>query len=97
VAEITKFYEVFHSYRYVGDRLVVRLSHKLTAKAVELLNEEYSDIVKSGDIEQMKALEEERYEEDLMDLPRLVLRHRRRDFGRLREFINAINLSEIES
>ena len=54
-------------------------------------------MLKSGKIEQGGALEEEVDEPDLADLPRIVLCHRRRDFGLLREFINTINEAEVES
>lgn len=97
IREITTFYSNFHSYRYVGDRLVVRLQTKLSQAAVVRLNLEFKDIVKSGIIEQMGALEEEWRDEDLTELPRIVFRHRRRDFGRLRVFVNALNKAEVES
>lgn len=97
IKEITDFYLNFHSYRYVGDRLVIRLQTGLSAAALLNLNENFADIVKAGKIKQMKALEEEKGDEDLIDLPRIVFRHRRRDFGRLREFINALNQADVES
>ena len=53
--------------------------------------------MKSGQIEQRGALEEEYYDEELSELPRIVFRHRRRDFGRLRVFVNALNQAEVES
>ena len=86
-----------HSYRYVGDRLVVRLQTALSEAALEDLNQRFSLIVKSGKIEQGSALKEEKSEPELADLPRIILRHRRRDFGLLREFINALNEAEVEN
>lgn len=98
VREITHFYEVFHSYRYVGDRLVIRMLSELTEDAVATLGREFSDIIKEGShMAQTGALEEERDEPDLDGLSRLVFRHRRRNFGRLRELINAINDAETVS
>lgn len=97
IKEITDFYLNFHSYRYVGDRLVIRLQTKLSDAAVAQLNLDFADIIKSGEIEQMSALEEEKSDEELADLPRVVFRHRRRNFGRLRVLINALNLAEVES
>lgn len=94
VHEITQFYQVFHSYRYVGDKIVVRISGKLTEAAMAGLNEEFSGIVKSGKMVQRKALEEEQDEPELQSLTRIVFRHRRRDFGRLRQFIDAVNQSD---
>jgi len=97
VEEITRFYANFHSYRYVGDQLVVRLQTALSKAAMKSLNQNFSAMVKSGEIKQGVALEAEKNEPDLAELPRIVLRHRRRDFGLLREFINAINEAEVES
>lgn len=97
IAEITNFYRNFHSYRYVGDRLVIRLQTALSVEAVKGLNQKFTAMVKSGDIVQGPALKEEANEPELNELPRIVLRHRRRDFGLLREFINAINEAQVES
>ena len=94
IAEIVKFYEVYHSYRYVGDKLVVRLQLPLTDAALTKLNGDFSDIIKSGEIVQCEALQEEGNEPDLAEMPRIVFRHSRRNFGRLREFFNAINEAE---
>ncbi len=93
--EITRFYTNFHSYRYVGDRLVLRLQSRLSEAALKNLNERFEGIVKSGEIKQMEALEEEGNEPELADMPRIVLRHRRRDYGRLRQFIDALNEAEL--
>ncbi|MEO8351364.1 MAG: TIGR00730 family Rossman fold protein [Chthoniobacteraceae bacterium] len=96
VAEIVNYYRVFHSYRWVRQRMVVRLAKCPTASAVEKLNEEFSDIVEEGAITLTAALREESNEPDLAELPRLVLTPHRRNFGRLRTFIDAINASETE-
>lgn len=89
--EITHFYKNFNSYRYVGDKLVIRMQHKLSEDSLAKLNMDFADIVKSGEIVQSKALKEERNQPELSAMPRIVLRHRRRDFGRLRMLINAVN------
>ncbi|MCU0781276.1 MAG: LOG family protein [Akkermansiaceae bacterium] len=91
VAEITGFYRNFHSYRYVGDKLVIRMLNPLPASEPARLAAEFPDLVKSGGITQRTALEEEADEPALSALPRLVFRHRRREYGRLRQLINAIN------
>jgi hypothetical protein len=97
IGEITGFYANFHSYRYVGDRLVVRLQTALSEAALKDLNQRFSVMVKSGQIKQGSALKEEQNEPELSDLPRIILRHQRRDFGLLREFINALNEAELEN
>ncbi len=94
VEEILQFYKNFHSYRYIGDKLVLRLQTKLTDEAVEELNKEYKDIIKDGALEQTTALDGEILEEDLADMPRIVLRHKRRDFGRLRMLIDSVNIAD---
>ena len=95
VEEILRFYRVFHSYRYVGDKIVLRLNAALTDEALAAVEEEFSDIIKAGRMIQREALEEEADEEELSGLVRLVFRHRRRDFGRLRQLIDAVNAGEV--
>lgn len=91
VAEITDFYRNFHSYRYVGDKLVIRMLRELSGEKVTRLNRDFSDIIKSGEIEATGPLPDEEDEPDLAALPRLVFRDQRRSFGRLRQLINAIS------
>ena len=95
VEEIVGFYRIFHSYRYVGDKIVLRLNAPLTEDSLAMIEEEFADVVKAGRMIQQKALEEEDDEEELSELVRLVFRHRRRDFGRLRQLIDAVNTSEV--
>ncbi|SHJ32202.1 hypothetical protein SAMN02745181_1759 [Rubritalea squalenifaciens DSM 18772] len=96
VNEITHFYKNFHSYRYVGDKLVVRIKKKIKEKAFSHMAKEFKGIVKSGEMVQSEALPEEGDEHELDALHRIVFRHKRRDFGRLREFINALNDADTE-
>jgi uncharacterized protein (TIGR00730 family) len=97
IEEVVGFYRNFHSYRYIGDRISIRLTHALTADAVASVNKEFADIVKAGEIKAGGPLEQEGDEQELQDLPRLIFRHRRRNFGRLRQFIDAVNAAERES
>lgn len=97
VAEILQFYKNFRSYRWVKERMVIRLKHSLTASAVKNLNREFADVLKTGGIQRAAALPEERNEPDLKHAPRLVLTPHRRNYGRLRELINAINLAKTKA
>ena len=92
---MVQFYKNFRSYRWVGDRVSIRLQHRLTPAAVEQLNREFRDLLCSRDIVQMGALPEESNEPEIADLPRIVLAPFRRKFGRLRQFIDALNVAEI--
>ena len=91
VDEIRTFYRVYHSSRYVGERLVLRLTAPLSAELVTELNDEFGDLRRGGVIEQSDALPEERGDDALAHLPRLVLHFDRTHFGRLRAMIDRIN------
>lgn len=91
VEEIVQFYKVFHSYRYCGDKLSMRLKRKISEKDVAMLAEKYAGIIRSGGMQLTSALPQELNESDLAHLPRLVFRHKRRSFGTLRELIDDIN------
>lgn len=91
VREITRFYRVYHSMRYVGEQLVLRLNRPLPQSYVQHLSERFRTLLAAGDIEQRRALPAERREAEIRDLPRLVLHFDRRSFGRLRTLIDAVN------
>lgn len=91
VEESLRFYRVYHSLRYVGDTLVLRICQKLTAEEVASLNDTFSGILVEGKIEQVGALPEEKNEPELAGLPRLKLRFDRKQLGRLRRLIDQIN------
>lgn len=92
---VLDFYRVYHSMRYVGGRLVIRLKHPLPQAAVERLNSEFADLLSSGRIRPSGALPEELEEQgdepELKELPRLVLRFDRRHYGRLIQMIARLN------
>jgi hypothetical protein len=87
---ISAFYKVFHSSRYVGNRLVMRLKSELSEAAIDKLNAEFSDILVSGKIEKTQALPQEAQDE-AFDLPRITLLFNQRDLGRLYQMIARIN------
>jgi uncharacterized protein (TIGR00730 family) len=87
---IMSFYRVYHSSRYVGDRLVLRLKSDLSDEAVAELNESFHDILVQGQIEKSSAVVPEP-DPELEGLPRLVMHFNQRDLGRLAQLIRAIN------
>jgi uncharacterized protein (TIGR00730 family) len=95
VAEIENFYKNFRSYRWVGTRMVIRLIKPLTERAVEQLNKQFADILAGDRFVQSGALPEEQNEPDLAHLPRLVFTPHRRNFGRIRKLLDAINEAEV--
>jgi hypothetical protein len=74
-----------------GRKLVVRLKHALFEESIKSLNEEFRDIVSGGSIEACDPYREEGDEPELLELSRLSLSFNRRNFGRLRQFIDRIN------
>ena len=91
VEHIARFYHNYHSSRWVGSRLVLRLMRPLPEKLVERMDTEFDDVFASGKFVQSAALPEEAGEPDIAHLPRLVFQPRRRNFGRLRKVIDAVN------
>jgi hypothetical protein len=74
-----------------GQKLVLRLNQSLSEASIKSLNEEFQDIVLGGLVEACDPYQEERDQPDLLELPRLSLSFNRRNFGRLRQFIDRIN------
>jgi uncharacterized protein (TIGR00730 family) len=90
-AEILGFYRNYHSIRWVGDRLVIRLESRPTEAEAAQLSEEFADVIR-GPIQVLDApLPAERRSEDFPDLARVALRFDRISYSRLRELIDAIN------
>jgi hypothetical protein len=89
VEEVCRFYRVYHSMRFVGDELVLRLEHRVRDETVEALNDQFGQIITGGKIEQCEPLPPEANE--FPDKPRLKLRFNRRDVGLLRLVINRLN------
>ena len=87
---INSFYRIYHSSRYVGDRLVIRLKSQVSDSDVEQLNANFSDILVKGQIEKSQALPQETLDET-SELPRLILYFNRRDSGRLYQLLATIN------
>jgi len=88
VARILRFYHRYHSSRYVGDHLVIRLKRQLLPEQVAQLDTEFRPLIKSGHITQTGALESEN---EHPDLPRLQFHYSKRAFGLLRRMIDRIN------
>ena len=94
VSEINKFYSVYNSMRFVGKRLVLRLNRQISDVHLSKLNNDFSDICLNSSIERITATKAEIDDNDLPDKPRLAFQFARRDFGRLRQLIDAINAVE---
>lgn len=96
IAEVLKFYRVFHSYRWVRERMVIRVNKRLTPAALDALNEKFDVLLAADRIVQTEALPEEHEETKIASLPRLVLVPHKRDFGMIRLLLDGINESETD-
>jgi len=95
VGEIMSFYRLYHSMRYVGAQLVIRLSASLPADVLDVLSTDFADIITSGRIEPCSAFPAERDDPSAMHLPRVAFCFDRRNYGRLRMLIDRINATTI--
>jgi uncharacterized protein (TIGR00730 family) len=91
VKEVTGFYRVYHSMRYVRGDLVLRLRTRLSGYSLDQIQSGFGDILVGGEFEQVEALPEEANEPELANLPRLKFRFDRHAIGRLRQLIDVIN------
>jgi len=92
VGRILVFYSRYHSMRYVGEKLAIRLLTPIGQEAAGDLQENFRDIlIPQGGMALSGALPVESDEPELAHLPRLLVDFDRRDFARLRHLIDAIN------
>jgi hypothetical protein len=96
VQECLQFFQVYHSMRYVKNKIVFRLQKELAPALLDEINVQFADILTDGRFRQRDALSDEQDEPELADLPRLVFHFNRRSLGRLRQLINCINRGRIE-
>jgi uncharacterized protein (TIGR00730 family) len=90
VAEIERFYRVYHSQRYVKDRLILRLTRAPSQGQLKMLSEEFADILK-GPIRRTDPSPGEIRDDDFVDLPRIMLDFDRMHAGRLRQLVDRLN------
>ncbi len=91
VHEINTFYHNYHSIRFVGEMLAIRMKREIPKDAVDRLNENFRDIITKGNIEISAALSEELEETELISHPRIVFNFDRKKYGRLRMLIDEVN------
>ena len=91
VSQILRFYRRYHSMRFVGRELAMRLKQTITPEQLEQLRDRFADLLSDGTFELRGPLAEELDEPALRDLPRLVFNFNRRSTGRLRQLISYLN------
>ncbi|GMU77757.1 MAG: hypothetical protein AMXMBFR46_05550 [Acidimicrobiia bacterium] len=91
VDEITGFYANYHSLRFVGGQLVLRLRTAPDDEALDAINAEFVDLLSKGRIERTPPLPAEVADGDALDLERLRVPFDRRSWARLRQLIDRLN------
>jgi uncharacterized protein (TIGR00730 family) len=91
VREIDRFYANYHSIRYVGDFLILRLQHEPTDEQLAELNERFAHLIARGSIERTAALDIERRNDDHVELPRIRFAFAKHRYGDLRALIDLVN------
>lgn len=92
--EILDFYRNYHSRRFVGPNLIVRLRSTPTDEEMEFLNEKFAFMCVDGKIERTEPTQAEIADNDRLDLPRIKFRFDRMHHAGMRQLINAVNAFE---
>ena len=90
-SEIQTFYRNYHSIRYIGKHLIMRLNNEPTAQKLQELHAKFGNLCRSGGFEVVQPHSAERAENDHVDKYRLRFDPNRSDAGGLREMINFLN------
>ncbi len=91
IEELLGFYRNYHSRRFVGETMVIRLHRAPDAATLAELSEEFSDICTARGIYATEPLAPERADRDHLELARIALEFDRSHHGRLRQLIDALN------
>jgi uncharacterized protein (TIGR00730 family) len=92
IEEIRIFYSHYHSSRYVGENLLIRLENAPTEHQLETWSSRFADIIDSGAIQRTELPEEDQEDRLLRQLHGISFRFNRTELARLRELIDAINM-----
>jgi uncharacterized protein (TIGR00730 family) len=96
VEEVLGFYRNYHSRRFVGDTMVLRLRVAPSDAELAALNEQFADLCSAKGIWRTDPLPAERATRDHLGLARIALEFDRHHHGRLRQLIDALNRCEGE-
>ena len=90
-AEIDRFYANYHSIRYVGDQVVIRLRHSPSDELLAELDERFRHLLARGRFVRSEPLDIERRHDDHLELPRLRFSFAKHKANGLRELIDTLN------
>lgn len=91
VDEITGFYRNYHSIRFVGDLMYIRMQRPLPAEVLAGLAAEFGHLSRDGIIAAAETSEAELRDDDNVRLARIALAYSAKGFADLRPLIDLIN------
>ncbi|HVB06533.1 MAG TPA: TIGR00730 family Rossman fold protein [Acidimicrobiales bacterium] len=91
IEELLGFYRNYHSRRFVGETMVLRLHHAPSAVQLAELTERFADLCGTRGIYATDPLPPERADHDHLELARIALEFDRSRHSRLRQLIDALN------
>lgn len=94
--EIVQFYANYHSLRWVGDDLILRLLRPPNEAMIDSINERFSSLCSTGKIEATSTHHVEISDGDNIDLYRLHFKFNRRSYAGLRSLIDFVNLDGLK-
>lgn len=94
VAEIDNFYLVFHSIRFVGKFLIIRMHKQLSESHLNSMQADFAHLRKNGLFEFCEPTAQEIHTNDNLDKFRIKFEFVRNDLGGLRSLINRINQAD---
>lgn len=95
---INNFYRRYHSMRYLGNEVIIRLNTPLPDSLIKDLEEEYADFLGGEGIKtEPHALDAEQDEPDIAHLPRIVIQANKKRPVDLYCFIRSLNRENIVS
>jgi uncharacterized protein (TIGR00730 family) len=89
--EIVGFYRNYHSIRWVGDTLVLRMRQAPAVEQLAALNEAHVHLLISGDIELAEPTPAERSSRDHLELPRLAMTYDKYRQSEIHAIIRDVN------
>jgi hypothetical protein len=91
IEELLGFHRNYHSRRFVGDTMVLRLKKAPTDDGLRVLAAAFADIVGPKGMWRTEPLPPERAGHDHLELERIAMEFDQRHHGRLRQLIDALN------
>jgi uncharacterized protein (TIGR00730 family) len=91
INELLGFHRNYHSRRFVGETMVLRLKKAPSEEELKVLSAAFADIIGTAGIWRTDPLPPERAGRDHLELERIAMIFDQRHHGRLRQLIDALN------